>query len=248
MTSGTERKLSLRRTLAQMGATGRAHAGVLTLAALIVFIPLGLADVLDEELQGAFHDFDWSDMNAGDIVLVFVAAFAHSLFALGGEVFFAGVVAAAVMATRAEGRQPRLRELARHLPYLRLIAVDLLYALAVAAGAILFIVPGVLALAWFALVGPVVEIEDARPVAAFRRSRALVRGNTGRVIALLLPIQLVSDAVSSLVRSSTIGSIGDTFLGDWAAATATEIVSAPLIALAAVVIFLELRGNDSISQ
>ncbi len=243
MTSQTDRKLSLRRTLAQMGSTGREHAGLLLVAALVVFIPLGLADVLDEDIQGAFEDFDWSDLGAGDIALALSAAFAHAVVALTGEVFFAGVVAAAVLATRAGDSRPRLSGLARHLPYGRLIAVDLLYALTIAVGTLLLVVPGVIALAWFALVGAAVEVEDARPIAAFRRSRALVRGNTGRVIAIILPIQLVSDVISSLVQSSAIGSIGDTFLGDWVAATATEMVAAPLVALAAVVMFFELRGD-----
>jgi hypothetical protein len=66
-------------------------------------------------------------------------------------------------------------EIWRVLPLRRLLAADVILALATVAGLALFVVPGVIIFTLWSLVGPVITIED-RPVgSAFRRSWRLVR-------------------------------------------------------------------------
>ncbi len=236
--------LSLRRTLAEMVRTGREQYRILIWAALIVFIPLGLFDVLDEHVQEPLRELSTDEISVTDIVAGLGAGIVHAAVALSGEIFYAGAVAAAVLAVR-EGLEPSLRGIARGLPYGRLIAVDLLVSFVVAVGFVALIVPGLIALGRFALVAPAVKLEHLGVRAAFRRSNELVRGRTGKVLLLVLPAMVVSDTLSSLVQSETIGSIGESFAGDWLAATLSDMVTAPFFALAVVVLFFELRAAQS---
>jgi hypothetical protein len=236
------RKLSLRRVVRGMVAIGRRRLGLLLAAGIVIFVPLGLVDVLDETFQDTFSDADLDEIDAGTLVALFGAAFAHAAIGLGGEVLYTGIVAASVVAVR-EGFEHDLRHLVRTLPYGRLIAADLLLAISVSAGLLVLVVPGLIALARFALVAPAVELERRGAIEAFRRSNSLVRGSTLRMLALVLPLFLIGDGLSSALQSSVIFAVGDTFLGDWLIATGTDLLTAPLFALAVVVSFLELGGR-----
>jgi len=162
-------------------ASYRANVGLLLLTALIVFAPITL-------LEAAAHglgDLDPDEASLSAVAEMVAAVSATVFTSVLGEVFYAGVVVA-VVAHRRTGVRRELLEIARTLPYLRLTAVDVLFVLMVAVGLALFIVPGVVAFAWFALAAPVVEIEDRGVRAAFVRSRQLVRGSFWRVLAILV--------------------------------------------------------------
>jgi hypothetical protein len=197
--------------------------------------------VLDDSIQEPLTEVD-ADVDTPTIVAAGAAAIAHAAAALLGDVFYTGVVAAAVVAVR-EGRVHPLRTIARTLPYARLAGADLLLAVVVAGGLVLLVVPGLVFLAWFALIAPAIEIEDRGVIDGFRRSRALVRGNTIRVLALILPILIINDLLASAVQSGALLAIGDTFVGDWVGAVGADLVTAPFYALAIVVIFFELRQS-----
>jgi len=66
-------------------------------------------------------------------------------------------------------------EVARTLPWGRLVWLSVLWFLAVAGGLLLAIVPGLIALTLFSLSGPVLVREDLTAVQALRRSARLVR-------------------------------------------------------------------------
>jgi hypothetical protein len=144
-------------------------------------------------------------------------------------------VVAAVVAEHRTGVRRELSQIARALPYLRLSAVDVIFALAVGIGLLLFVVPGVIAFGWFVLAAPVVEIEGRGIRDALRRSRQLVRGNFWRVFILLAPVLLVSDEIGNLLISSGPWLLGDGFFGDWLGAVLAETITVPLFALPAVV-------------
>jgi hypothetical protein len=61
------------------------------------------------------------------------------------------------------------------------------------------------------------------------------------VLVLVVPILVFEDVLTILVQSDVIIKHGESFLGDWAAATAADLITAPLFALAVVVSFYELR-------
>ena len=224
-----------------MARVARAQWPLLLGAGLVIFIPLGLIEVLDERLQESLQEFR-EKVEAGRIVAAVTAALGHAGASLVGEVLYAGVVAAVVLGAR-EGQRRPLGEIARTLPYRRLILADLLWVLAVAVGLFLLIVPGLIAMARFALVGPVIEVERLGVIDGFRRSAVLIRGHTVRVLALILPVLVVGDVLTSVVQSGSIGILGNGFLADWLAATVADLLTSLIYALAVVGLYLALRDR-----
>ena len=110
---------------------------LLLVAALAVFIPAGLIEAATNELLHWIGE----DVSPGAITAAIAGALATTITATLGDVFYTGVVAAIV----AEGRggvRHGLADIARRLPYGRLLAVDLLFALFVGVGILLLIIPG----------------------------------------------------------------------------------------------------------
>ena len=215
------------------------HAGFLLLLGILVFVPIGLLGALADR-AGDIHIEHLSDLGDLAAAALVVGLVVQAITSLLGEVFYSGAVALTL--SRGEGRQrPTLREVARSLSYGRLIAVDILFGIAVAIGLLLLIVPGVIVFTWFALAGPLVEIEDEGVRAAFARSRQLVRGRFWIVLAALGPITLASEVLTDTVLSLTHGMFANPLLGDWVGESVTSIALSPLYAVPAVLITLELR-------
>lgn len=221
-----------------MWTIARARWPVLVLAAVVIFVPVGLLEAIDHELEEALTDPDGLEL--GDVIEIVAAAFVFGAGALLGDVLYAGIVAAAVIAERTK-HEGSLRELLEGLPMLRLIAVDLLLGLVVVIGFLLLIVPGIVFITWFALVAPVVKVEHPPIRAAFRRSRELVRGHFWLVFAFVIPIVIVAELLSGLAQSGMVELFGETFVGDWAGAAVADLLTAPLYALGVVVLYFELR-------
>lgn len=108
-----------------------------------------------------------------------------------GTVLLSGFVGRLVGAAE-HGREPMtFLQIARSLPWRRLIAADVLFAVAVVVGLLLLVVPGLAALTLLAVIGPVIEIEHRRVLEAARRSVQLTRRHAGSVL-LLATIPLVA--------------------------------------------------------
>jgi hypothetical protein len=215
----------------------RDHWAALLPAAIVIFVPVGLLETLDAELQDTLADSGGA-LSALELISVTLL---HTASALLGQILFAGLISA--LATH--GRDPGLRGLVglgRELPIGRLILADLAFVLVVAGGLFALIVPGFVFLIWFALIGPVIEVEQARIRTAFRRSRELVRRRFWLVAGFVLPISLFEQLISELVQSASIWSLGDDFLGEWAAGSLNNLASSTLLALAVTVLYLELSA------
>ena len=113
----------------------------------------------------------------------------------------------------------------------------------VVVGLVLLVLPGLILLTWFALVGPVIEIEHRRVGEAFRRSRALVRRHFWLVAAFVVPAFFVEELIADAVESGAVSAVGDSFFSEWAGGLLGNLVAAPIFALAVVVLFYELRGR-----
>jgi hypothetical protein len=226
------RRPTFRQVAAQVGRVCRTRWPALLAAGLIVFIPLSVVDVITE--------IELEDPDTATLVAGVAAAAAGGFAAMLGEAIYAGMVAGIVVADR-ERRRRRLTETLRELPYGRLLAVDLLAAAVILVGLLALIVPGLVFIAWFALVAPAVEIERVGVIEAFRRSRELVRGRTWFVLALVLPILIVQDALSSAAQSASWWGLGEGFVGDYAGALAANLLTAPFYAVGVTVLFFELR-------
>ncbi len=221
-------KLSPSAVVREAVAAYRTYWAPLLIIAVALFAPIVLFEVLTEDIRevetgGGFQ-----------VVEAVVAVLGLSVFATIGDVFYTGVVAAAVGMHR-EGVTRDLREIARQLPILTLIAVDLLFALMVAAGFIALIVPGMILFTWFCLAPAVVEIEGAGVRASFARSRQLVRGSFWRVLGLLAPVAIAGDVIGEWLGESGPSLLGEGRAGDWLGGMLADVATAPLFALAAVV-------------
>lgn len=231
--------LSTRRVLREMAHAYREHWPFLVGAALLVFAPVSLLEALDASLG----DVDAADLDPLTAVELSAIVAAESITTLLATVLYTAVGVAAVTARR-EGRRPSLNGVARGLPYWRLIAADLLLTVVVVAGLVVLVVPGLILLVWFALVGPVIEVERPRVIEGFRRSRSLVRMHPWRVALLVVPLFFGEELIVSGVSSAFASALGHTFITEWAGALAGDLVAAPILALAVGVLFYELRDRQ----
>ena len=234
--------MSVTRTYRQTLRTFKERAGFLLLVGLLVFVPLGLLDALANRVQtidlGRLGDLGY--LVTAALVLAFLLQAVTSLL---GEVFYSGAVALTLAHSR-HGHKPTLREIAGSLAYGRLIAVDLIFGIAVAIGLVLLIVPGVVLFTWFALAGPLVEIENDGVRASLARSRRLVKGHFWTILAVLGPIILVSEALTDVVLSLIHDAIGSELLRDWIGESLTNVALSPFYAVAAVLLTLELLDSE----
>jgi hypothetical protein len=207
----------------------------LLLLAAIVFLPLGLLDAISTELEVESFDLD-SGIKLAALLGAIAALTATSLV---GEVFYSGAIAVSLTHPEHE-RPPSALAIARQIDYRRLIAVDLVYVAIVLVGLLLFIVPGALAFVWLGLAGPVVEIERRTVRGALARSWNLVRGSFWIVALVLIPIELVGDAVGELLTGLVHGILGHSFVATWLADAVANVFLTPIFAVAAVLLTLDL--------
>jgi hypothetical protein len=230
-------------TYVRIWRTYRSWASSIVLLAVIVFVPLGLLNALTMNVE-----LDSLDVTSG-IKLAGLALAVAVVTATGliGEVFFSGAIAISLTHPHGEDPPP-LREIARRLSYGRLIAVDLVFVALVALGLLLGLVPGILVFVWLGLAGPVVELEDRSTTGALRRSVALVRGNFWLVFGVLAPIELVGDAIGGGLAALVHGLLGHTFVATWLAEAVSDAALAPVFAVAAVLLTVELmKERDGVA-
>jgi hypothetical protein len=214
------------------------HLVPLTLLGLVVFVPVGLVEALSVGVA------DFEGFKGLSAVVAAAAAVLVIAIQLIGEVVYSGMITRSVVDER-RGDRHSLGEVLRTLPYLRMMAADVLFVLAVVFGLVLVVVPGVLALVWFALVGPVIEVERTGVLGAFRRSRALIAGHFWRAGTIIVVVSLASAYLGELIQVRLSAAIGDSFGAEWAGGTVAGLVSAPLFAFPIVVLYLALAEAPS---
>jgi hypothetical protein len=219
----------------QIWRTYFAWAGTLLPLACFIFIPLGLVHAIPVHVEATALNID-SGLEIFGAVLAVLLLVTTGLL---GEIFYTGAVAIALTHPH-DGEQPSLREVAGSVRYGTLIAVDLIFAVLVAAGVLAFFVPGVIVFVYLGLAAPVVEIEHRGVGAALARSLALVRGHFWLVLAVLLPIEIVSDGLTDLATAGVHALLGDSLIAEWVTDTATNIVLTPFYAVAAVLLSIDL--------
>jgi hypothetical protein len=205
----------------------RSDSAFLFALAVIVFAPVGVLEGLVDAL--AEHDL-------GIALVATVASVA--IIALIGDVFYSGTVAGLI--SKPPGEQRSLRRVARELRYGRLIAADILVALAVALGLLLLIVPGIVFFALFAFVAPVIEIEGRTVREAFRRSRELVRGRFWLVLVVIGGAEVASELGISGLTALAHSLLGEGLVVDWLGETAGDVLTTPPLAVLLVLMAVEL--------
>lgn len=238
-------KLPVRGTLRRVGAAYRRQWRLLVPVAVMVFVPLSATEMVEGE-AGTFDGDEGALLLVAFLLLVAVMVIASTL----GAQFYSGVVGAAAAELRT-GHRASVSEVLRSLPYLRLIAIDLIVTVAVAGGFLLLVVPGVIAFARLWLAAPLATIEDLGVRASLRRSRELVRGSAWRVLAILLPIILATEAASELVQWIVGEVVRHGRLGEWAGAAVAGTLLSPVVALATVLVayeLIDLRGVKRLDE
>ncbi len=231
--------LDVRAVLREMIAAYRKRWPLLLGTGLVVFVPVGLLEALENPLE----DVDVNGLDLATALEGGALIAAQSVAAVIGTVLYAGIVSAAVAARR-EGPLQSLPTLLRTLPYGRLVAADVLLVLVVAVGLVILIIPGFVLLTWFALVAPAIEIEHRGVLSAFRRSRELVRDHFWKVALLVVPTFLAEGVLAEAAESVSVGALGHSFVADWAGSVVGNLLTAPIFALAVVVLFYELRSRS----
>jgi hypothetical protein len=128
-----------------------------------------------------------------------LTSLAAAVFAMAGVVVYAGILDKVVGAHLHGHPDLSLSEIWTVLPLRRLLAADVVLALATAVGMALFVIPGIVIFTLWSLVGPVITIED-RPVrSAFGRSWSLVRPCFWLTLLLVtLPLEFEQAALHAI--------------------------------------------------
>jgi hypothetical protein len=168
--------------------TGRQHAWRIFAVAVLVGLVVAAAEIISDNVLDPHNDA----LSIGGTVSVQVI----SLF---GTVLLSGLLCKLVGGDKHGGEPVTLGNLVRTLPWLKLIVADVLFVLIVAAGLVLLVIPGLICMNLFSMVGPAAEIERRRPFSGLRRSYRLVRPQFWPVALLVsLPQSLLALGESNL--------------------------------------------------
>ncbi len=141
----------------------------------LLLIPTGLTGLVQM----------WTEFN-GEVFSItsIVLAIIFSIFSLWFTVVFIRVIAELFENRQPKGMKKELEE-ARHL-IIPIIIASILSGLAVIAGLILFVIPGIIFAIWFAFVSQAVALDHKENGGALRMSKALVQGRWWAVFWRLL--------------------------------------------------------------
>jgi hypothetical protein len=193
-------------------------------AALLLFLPVALVNGLLRDEGG---------------VLLGLAAAAISVIA---TFWYQGMIVEAVRDIIDGRRDHTIGSLfSAAAPFIwPLFAVGVLAGIAIGIGLLLLIVPGLFLLTIWAVLVPSVVIDRTGVFGAFGRSRQLVRGDGWRVFGVILVLFLLQ-LVISLILSAIADAATDSFVGYAIADLLLSVLVLPLSAIAATVLYVELR-------
>jgi hypothetical protein len=199
------------------------QASVLLPAAAIVFVVIGVISALL-------------------VVAAPVLAILAFVVILVGTTLYTGMVVELVADVQDGRRDATVGQLLQAAtPVLgQLILVGILAGIGITIGFILIIVPGLILITIWSVAAPVVVLERPGAFKALGRSRELVKGNGWQVFGVIVVLVIGVGIVSAIIES--IGDSGGTVVGV-VVRVIVEIFTAPLSALAASVLYFELRGR-----
>lgn len=166
------------------------------------------------------------------------------ILALAGGLLVQGALVEVVRDLH-EGREPR--PVGEYYASTRdrlgtLLGASLLYGLGVVIGFVLLIVPGLIAVARWALIVPLVIIERLGIGEAFSRSSTLVKGRTGRVLVLVVVANVITNVAGFAIRSA-FGFLPD-FGAIWIGGTIASAIAVPYEAHVLTVLYYRLTEPE----
>lgn len=203
----------------------RAHWRHLVTIAAVLLVPLGAA-------SASLRLLGWPGVVAGTVLDLAV------LFLVNGA------LVTAVDEVRAGRPDPGVGATFSHAGRrLAVLAVaGVLAAVGIFLGLLLIVVPGLVLLTWWFVLSPVIMLEGAGVLGAFRRSRALVHGLGRPVFGVAILTLLVGLVVSFAVGAAALplGGVASGYLQ----AVVGNLIATPFIAVAATLTYVELRRRE----
>jgi hypothetical protein len=195
-------------------------------SAVAVFVVVGL-------VSGLFQ-------NAGGVVLGLLAGIVR----LVGYAIFTGFVVGLVQDVRDGRRDHSVGDLfsAARPAILPLIIFGVIFGIAVGIGFLLLLVPGLILVTFWSVGAPAIVVEGAGPIDAFGRSWRLVRGDAWAVFGALLVILVIVVAIG-VVLAAIATPIGNGEAATVVAAIISNILTAPIYAIAVSVLYFDLGGG-----
>jgi hypothetical protein len=218
-------KLDVGRVFERIFQIYRDQFGLLMGSALVLFVPVAIVNGFLYEEGG------------------FLASIVASAIAIVATYWYQGMVVEAardILDGRRDHTIGSLFSAARPV-VATLIGAGILAGIAIAIGLVLLIVPGLYLLTIWAVIVPVIVLERTGVFGAFGRSRELVKGHGWQVFGVLVVLFLAA-LVLRLVIQVIIDGITDSVVGFIIAELIVNILVVPLSALAAAVIYFELKA------
>jgi hypothetical protein len=173
------------------------------------------------------------------LLLPGAAGFALAILFWALSILYQGMVVKLVQDVQDGRRDHSIGDLIRSVEpvFWPLVAVSILFGLALAVGFILLIIPGLILMVIWSVVAPVTVLERPGVFAAFSRSRELVRGNGWAVfgVIVLVFVTVVVISIAAGLIAAGLGSLGRALV-QWAINAAI----APVTALSAAVLYFAL--------
>jgi predicted secreted protein len=180
-----------------------------------------------------------------DLSLTVVGELASTSLEVLGSVFLSGFLCRIVGTAEHGMEHPSIGQVAKNLPWRRLILADLLVVALVVLGLIALVIPGLIAITLLAIVGPVIEIEDKPVRAALRRSAHLVRPKFWWVVLLAtLPLLVVSEVESLAPEPHSVRAALETIaIRGFGTGVLEAVITLVLVELAFQLIELDTTAN-----
>jgi hypothetical protein len=226
-------RTSARAVAATSWSICRRRAPLLAVVGIVLFGPLALFEAWAS--QAAHRGFD----AGGRLRAVAVGGYLGISLLMLGSALCAGLLDT-VVGHEFGHEDVGWRRALRTLPYGRLVAVDVLQALAIGTGSLLGWVPGLLVFTLTCLAGSLVMIEERSSWSAMRRSTAMTRRRIGLTfLVVTLPV-----AIEHQVLHALEGLLSLPFLVLWLVHAVTAVVVLVPVVVTEITLAHHLRHDE----
>jgi L-cystine uptake protein TcyP (sodium:dicarboxylate symporter family) len=218
----------------------RSNAAQLLQLVAVVVVPLSFIQAV--LVAGALDDLGEIDQTTGQVS----GGFFTSLLVLAGTGLIGWVIQQVLLGALTRGAAGsligRAVDVGASYRYALsrlggLIILALLYAIIVAVGFILLIIPGIIFGVFLAVAMPSFIVERKSASEALSRSWNLVSGSFWHTLGVIVVAFILAGIVNGVI--SALG--GSTFIGSWLMSAVAQVITAPFVALVGVVLYVDLR-------
>ncbi len=190
--------LTYGRVLGEAWGMFREHLWRVALVALVIFVPPPLLAVFVRGLRDSL-EADPGLMRGLGFVIGLLLVVMMRLF---GPVVYAGYLDEAVGHEYFGGDRRRFGTVLRTLPWVRLVIADIILVVGTTIGLALFVVPGLIWLTLFTLIGPVMVQEHHGVIAGFRRTFGLSRDSWPMIVVLVVALIVVEHIAHEAIHEA----------------------------------------------